>query len=119
MIRFERINKKEYCLVKIQGEVSGDASQNLLSELESVEKSSPLAIILDLSRVEYMDSSGVGVLIRIFKRMREKNAGFAIVGLNRKLSEVFEVTRLDRVFDFYASLRDYESMRAAAHAPKP
>lgn len=55
--------------------------------------------IIDLARVDYIDSSGLGVLVAIQKRALQKGGGIAVKGLRGVVREVFELTRLTKVFD--------------------
>ena len=55
--------------------------------------------LIDLSHVHYIDSSGLGVLVGIQKRAVEKGGGVRIQGLNGTVKEIFELTRLTKVFE--------------------
>jgi anti-sigma B factor antagonist len=55
--------------------------------------------LIDMERVDYIDSSGLGVLVGIQKRALEKGGGIAIRGLNGTVKEIFELTRLTKVFE--------------------
>lgn len=54
---------------------------------------------IDLSRVDYIDSSGLGVLVAIQKRALQKGGGVTVKGLRGVVREVFELTRLTKVFE--------------------
>ena len=54
---------------------------------------------IDFSRVDYIDSSGLGVLVAIQKRTLQKGGGVTVKGLQGVVREVFELTRLVKVFD--------------------
>ncbi len=55
--------------------------------------------VIDLRKVDYIDSSGLGVLVAIQKRARQKNGGVIIAGATGMVKEVFELTRLTKVFE--------------------
>lgn len=55
--------------------------------------------VVDLSRVDYIDSSGLGVLVAIQKRALQKGGGVSIKGINGTVKEIFDLTRLTKVFD--------------------
>lgn len=57
------------------------------------------SIRLDLSELSYIDSSGLGVLIAIHKRCTQKNGSVKIKGLKGNIKELFELTRLTKVFE--------------------
>jgi len=55
--------------------------------------------VFDMHKLEYIDSSGLGVLITVQKRVRSRGGNVAIRGLKGIVRELFELTRLDKVFD--------------------
>ena len=61
---------------------------------------SPL-VVVNLDGVQYMDSTGLGVLVSALKRIREKNGNIVLTGLNPHLSKIFEITGLRKVFKVY------------------
>ncbi len=56
-------------------------------------------LTLDLSGLDYVDSSGLGVLISIHKRCLQKGGKMTITGLRGMVEELFKLTRLDLVFN--------------------
>jgi anti-sigma B factor antagonist len=56
-------------------------------------------LTLDLSSLDYVDSSGLGVLISIHKRCLQKGGRMTITGLRGMVEELFKLTRLDLVFN--------------------
>ena len=54
-------------------------------------------VVVDLSRVDFLDSSGLGALVAIMKRLGEPGA-LEITGLGRPVRKVFELTRMVEVF---------------------
>ena len=63
-------------------------------------------VLVDLSAVSYIDSSGVASLIEAFQLARRGGTGFALVAPNPAALRVLELARLDRVFTIHATLRD-------------
>lgn len=55
--------------------------------------------LINLSSVDYIDSSGLGVLVGIHKRALERGGSVTISGLQGTVKQLFELTRLTRVFD--------------------
>ena len=56
-------------------------------------------LVLDLSGLEYVDSSGLGVLISIHKRCIQKGGKMIVTGLRGMVDDLFKLTRLDLVFN--------------------
>ncbi len=60
-------------------------------------------VILNLSQVPYVDSSGIASLVEGLQEAKKKNARFVLVGLNESPRHVLELTRLLNVFEIAAS----------------
>ncbi|MBP2239483.1 anti-sigma B factor antagonist [Cytobacillus eiseniae] len=56
-------------------------------------------IDIDMNNLNYIDSSGLGVLIAIQKRCIKKGGAVMIYGVHGKIKELFELTRLNKVFN--------------------
>ena len=61
-----------------------------------------LNLTLDLHGLDYIDSSGLGVLISIHKRCLQKGGKMSVTGLRGMVEELFKLTRLDLVFEVSA-----------------
>ncbi len=57
------------------------------------------SFLINVSGVDYIDSSGLGVLVAIHKRAVQNNGKVIIKGLNGIVKELFELTRLNKVFE--------------------
>jgi anti-sigma B factor antagonist len=55
--------------------------------------------VLNLSEVDYIDSSGLGMLVAVQKRAVQNRGKVSIFGLKGTVKELFEMTRLDKIFD--------------------
>lgn len=70
-------------------------------------------LVLDASQTEFIDSSGLAVLVSTFKTMTEKRGKLAISGLQQNARQIFELTRMDIIFSLYPTLDDaQEALRA-------
>ena len=63
-------------------------------------------VLVDLSGVEYIDSSGVASLVEAFHQARDKGLEFALVAVNDSPRRVLELSRLDKVFTIHETLAD-------------
>jgi anti-sigma B factor antagonist len=61
--------------------------------------------LLDLTGTDYIDSSGLGVLVSLSKKIREAGGELRLAGLNEDLRTLFELTKLDTIF-ILTSTRD-------------
>ena len=58
-------------------------------------------IVVDLAGVSYMDSSGVATLIEGLQMCNKYNGTLVVAGLRQNVREVFELTKLDKIFKIY------------------
>ena len=55
--------------------------------------------VIDFSRCRFIDSTGLGVIVAVYKKCIENNGSVKLRNLNEDVLRVFKLTRLDRVFD--------------------
>ncbi len=63
-------------------------------------------VLVDLSGVKYIDSSGVASLVEAYQKAKKKNIAFALVSVNPAALRVLELARLDKVFVIHEKLSD-------------
>jgi anti-sigma B factor antagonist len=73
--------------------------------LDAVEQGARI-VVADFTASPYIDSSGLGVLVSLSRRLREAGGDLRLVGLNDDLRSLFELTRLDQLFPLYATRDD-------------
>ena len=71
-----------------------ELKDQVLKALETAESK----FVLDFSSTEYIDSSGLGVLVSVSKKIREAGGELRLAGLNEDLRMLFELTKLDTLF---------------------
>jgi len=69
-----------------------------------IEQAGQINLILDFRNVKFLSSSVLGLLIRISKKVYEKNGQLRLCNINKKINEIFKITRLNRIFDIYPDL---------------
>lgn len=74
------------------------------------------AVVLDLSGVEFLDSTGLGTLVAVLKRARSLDAGLALVITRERVRKVFELTALTSAFAIHD---DVAAATTAATALRP
>jgi anti-sigma B factor antagonist len=58
-------------------------------------------ILVDLGGIEYISSSGIGLLVSVLRRCREGGTAMALCGLRPEIAELFKLTRLNQVFEIF------------------
>ena len=63
-------------------------------------------MLVDLSGVDYIDSSGIASLVEAFQKAKKAGTGFALAAPNPAALRVLELARLDRVFRIFATVEE-------------
>ncbi|KHF25849.1 STAS domain-containing protein [Solemya velum gill symbiont] len=63
-------------------------------------------VLVDLSNVEYIDSSGVASLVEGYQSAKDKGRSFGLIGVSEAALMVLQLARLDKVFSIYTSVQD-------------
>jgi anti-sigma B factor antagonist len=93
---FERARTGRITVVAIAGPLEAGALDRLRHEArESVSDESP-HLLFDLSQVDFVDSSGIGLLIELFKHSKLRGGELVVAGLTRYPAELFRILRLDQ-----------------------
>ncbi len=90
--------RAEGSVVVLAGEVDFNQSHKVLEALNAVVEKRPRRLVIDLAAVEYMDSSGLGTLVKIFQQVNAYKGKMALVAMNDRVRNAFEITRLDQFF---------------------
>lgn len=81
---------------------SGDLREIMLNLLEAGGQQ----LVIDLSQVNFIDSSGLGALLSGFKSANLRSGSLVLAGLQSRVQSMFELTRLQRVFEIFSSVED-------------
>ena len=99
-INTEVVDQKVF--VNIEGEVDLYSSPKVRKKIFDLVKKKVPVILINLEKVKYMDSSGVATLIEGLQQCNKYNGRFALFGLQENVREVFELTRLDKIFEIHS-----------------
>ncbi len=92
------VTKEETAYITISGEVDLYSSPQVRQQIMAVTKEKTPLVLVNLEKVSYMDSSGVATLIEGLQLCNKYKGRFILVGLRDNVREVFELSRLDRIF---------------------
>jgi anti-anti-sigma factor len=85
-------------IVKVSGAVDTSAAEILRSELNKIAGQKPKKVVMDLSLVPTMGSSGIGKILMFFKSLDSSKASFEIKGIHENLYNIFKAVKLDKLF---------------------
>lgn len=96
----------EFTVIALGGDVdlhySPEARKQILGQLNKNNN-----VLVDLSDVSYIDSSGIASLVEGFQLARNKKLQFGLVGVSDAAHQVLQLARLDKVFQIKDNIRDF------------
>ena len=93
-------------VITVSGEVDLATSPELDNAIIVAIESGTSSLAIDLTDVSFMDSSGLGVIVRGLKRCREADKDLDLVITNERVLKVFGITGLDQVIPIHDSIQD-------------
>jgi anti-sigma B factor antagonist len=90
--------------VEAWGDLDGYTAPKLRDCLRRLMADGQYHIILDLTKVGFLDSTGLGVLVGGLRKVREHNGQLALVYNHERLNKMFQVTGLVKVFPIYSTV---------------
>ena len=103
--KYNTREEQGFAIVELAGEVdlscSPDARKQILECLGAKKD-----LLVDLSQVTYIDSSGVASLVEGYQTAKKKSLKFGLVGVSSAAMNVLQLARLDKVFPIHASVEE-------------
>ena len=104
-------------IIDIAGEVNSFAENTLMDAYSQANSDGARAIILNFTEMEYMNSSGIGLLVTLLIRAQRQQQRLLVYGLNEHYRQIFGLTRLDEAFSIFPS--EAEARAAAEQLEEP
>ena len=91
-------------IVAAIGEVDVFTAPLLDAELSRLTADGRVNLVVDLARVDFLDSTGLSVLVKALKRVREAEGSLDVVVVSERVEKVFRITGLDQLIPLHASV---------------
>ena len=88
-------------MIEIIGDVTGQSEDALMGAYNQVTSQGARNILLDFSRLDYMNSSGIGLLVTLLIRVKRQNQRLYACGLTEYYRQIFDLTRLEEAIVIY------------------
>lgn len=95
--------KNGVCRIALSGEVDVYTSPQLKQELVDAIETGCIDLVVDLEKVAFIDSSGLGVLVSGLRRVKERSGTMRLVCTRDNILKIFRITGLDKVFPIFPS----------------
>ncbi|HAN09208.1 MAG TPA: anti-sigma F factor antagonist [Clostridiales bacterium] len=94
-------------LVKFMGEIDHHESKTLRGEIDDVIESDDIKnVIFDFTNVEFMDSSGIGMILGRYRKVEDKDGGVFLVNVRENLDDIFRISGVYSVAKKYDTLSE-------------
>ena len=112
-------------IIRVRGEIHVSTAPEFTQRLSAALDSGKTAVVLDMSGVEFIDSTGLSVLLNGLRLVTQMNGRMAIVCTNPTVLRLFQITSLDDTFDIFDDrakavahvLQDFDAGGNSAGAP--
>ena len=110
-LSLETRQENDHIIIEVSGEIDVYTAPKLRECITGLVDEGHRDLVVDLEKVEFMDSTGLGVLVGGLKRVRTHEGSLALVCTQERLLKIFRITGLSKVFPIH------DSQSAALSAP--
>ena len=93
--------QNRFNVLPLKGEIDLHVSPSVTGLLNAMIEKKPERLVVDLSSVTYIDSAGLAALIEGMQKVEAYSAKFLLAGLQETVRSIFEISRLDQVFQIF------------------
>ena len=105
-MKIESQKYNDVMVLQLQGEFTGETLKSLETETSNAFASKVSGIVIDMSKVAFIDSQALEYLVDLSEKCRENTRQFKIAGLDETCMKILELTRLLPQFDTYTELTE-------------
>ena len=89
-------SREDRRIIRISGKITFEHCPALVSQIDPALEEGVREVVIDFKDVPFMDSSGIGEVLRIFKLMRDRGGSVVLINPNRKLLSLFSMYRFEK-----------------------
>ncbi|MDQ4076032.1 MAG: STAS domain-containing protein [Chloroflexota bacterium] len=101
-------------IIDLKGEIDGFSDEELANAYARAEQSNPPVVVLNFKDVDYINSTGIALIVGLLAKARQARRRLLVYGLSDHYQEIFSITRLS---DFMSVYPDEESALSAVAEP--
>lgn len=102
-MKFTRRETNGTVVLTISGEIEVYNTTAIQAEVKQLIADKKLRLVLDMDAVPFIDSTGIGVILLWHKGLKDAGGGLKLVRISAAVDQVFQLTRLNKVLEIYAS----------------
>lgn len=99
-------------IIEVGGEIDVYTAPKLREAIVAAVEAGHTRLVIDVQKVAFLDSTGLGVLVGALKRVRADGGSLDIVCTQERILKIFEITGLDKVFGLHTSIDEATAARS-------
>ncbi|MGI8935382.1 STAS domain-containing protein [Leptolyngbya sp. BC1307] len=93
------------------GILDSTQAEEVRAQVDSALSTGAKTLLMDLKDITFIDSSGLGVLVSVLKKVRSQGCEMVVCAINPQVKMLFELTSMDRVFEIFENREAFEASR--------
>lgn len=86
-------------ICRVEGDINLNTASGIKKEFVAFVDQKPSRVIINFSKVAYIDSSGLGMLVEILKKIKAYGGSLKLTNLSAKIKSMFEIIQFNKIFD--------------------
>ena len=115
MLKVHAKKSNAVAVLSLEGQIINGDTESLRSAVQSASGASD--IILNLSKATIVDAHGLGVLLELREQALARGAHFELINVSKRLYRIFEITRLNTVFDISSNVQFFPEFTYSQQVP--
>jgi anti-sigma B factor antagonist len=95
-----------HTVIRVTGYIDISTSPRLRDRILEVAADQPAIVLVDLGAIEFLDSSGLGVILNGWKRLHAQGGTLAVISPQSRITKIFEITALNLSIDLYPTVEE-------------
>ncbi|MGA7617183.1 MAG: STAS domain-containing protein [Thermoanaerobaculia bacterium] len=113
----EKKHHDSFTILYVEGLIKlGESAEFFSSALENVLKNESTNVIVDFTKIDYIDSTGIGELVGYLGKFTSQNRKLILVNPSERIQKLLKLAKLDSVFKIYATEEEAMSAEASTSA---
>src|SRR2546427_11290404 len=102
-LELETTERDGVAVLTLRGEIDVYTAPRMRQAIVDLVDAGSLNIVVDMGMVDFLDSTGLGVLVEGLKRVRTRSGNLTLVATQDKILKIFDITGLNKAFPIYGS----------------
>ena len=108
-MQINNTKQNDIVICAVKGDIDINSSPSIRKGFDELTKSQEKKIAINLEGVSYIDSSGLATLVEVLKKTKAYGGKLRLCNLADKVKGLFEITKLDKIFDIYNTAQEATS----------